>query len=309
VNPPSRHSIEAEFQPLTEDDLRGFESSWITPELAEQAGAKRVDSPTGGLFVGRNGSGDYGGVVFPYFDPGQPSKPILYVLRRDKPDFETVDGKVKEKAKYLVAPGSPQRLYFPSWASEQMLSDVSLDLVPVEGEKKLIALGRLAWHGLGESAERPRFLPIGMRGVYGWRGKTGKETLPDGSSVQVKGVIADLQRITWRSRRIVNCFDINVLTNPQVKQAREDFTAEQERRGARVSWFEWPADTPASVNGVDDFLAIVGPDKVLKLIDAARPTKPTTKQQAECRREFEAIAEDRYRLSLPSIGLNSKSIG
>jgi len=253
--------------------------------------------------VGRNGNGDYGGIVFPYFDPGQPNKPTLYVLRRDKPDFETVDGKLKEKAKYLVVGGSPNRLYFPPWASEEMLADTSLELLPIEGEKKCLAAARLAWHDLGDAAERPRFLPVGLRGVYGWRGKTGKELAPDGSSVQVKGPIPDLQRIAWRGRRVVISFDTNVLSNPQVQAAREDLTAELERRGARISWLEWPADTPAHCNGLDDYLAAVGPDKVLKLIEAARPTRPTAKQQQECQRYFETIDEDRYRFTLPSIGI------
>jgi len=89
------------------------------------------------------------------------------VLRRDKPYFETVDGKVKEKAKYLVAPGSPQRLYFPPWVSPAMLSGTSLPILIVEGEKKALAVSRLGWHGLSEAAEKPRFMPIGLRGVYG----------------------------------------------------------------------------------------------------------------------------------------------
>jgi hypothetical protein len=48
-----------------------------------------------------------------------------------------------------------------------------LPLIITEGEFKTLALWRLAnWnHG-----ERPRFLPVGVSGVYNWRGTVGKTT-------------------------------------------------------------------------------------------------------------------------------------
>jgi uncharacterized protein DUF3854 len=288
---------------LTENDLATLGVGFITPDLASQAGITRVDSSTGAQLAGRNGRGDYAGLVIPYTQPWDPGKVVLYVLRRDHPDYETSNGKPKEKGKYLVAPGSIQRFYFPPGVSEEMLSDVSLPILLVEGEKKALAAWRLGWHGLGESAERPRFLPIGLRGVYGFRGKTGKETAPDGSTVEVRGAIADFARVNWRGRTVIICFDQNVKRNPQVKQAREELSLELQQRGARVSWFVWPADAPTSVNGIDDYIGVVGPDRTLELIESARPTKPTARQIAECPKHFEQVGEDHYRFSLPGIGI------
>lgn len=55
---------------LSETDLRNLEASWITRELANQALLRRVTSAEGAAIVGRNGRGDYSGIVFPYFMPG-----------------------------------------------------------------------------------------------------------------------------------------------------------------------------------------------------------------------------------------------
>jgi len=83
----------------------------------------------GASLVSGNGSRDHSGMVFPYTQPWDHSrKPVLYVLRRDHPDLETVDGMVKEKGKYLVATGI-QRLYFLSWV-------LSLPVLPIEGERR-----------------------------------------------------------------------------------------------------------------------------------------------------------------------------
>src|SRR5687768_11247699 len=51
---------------LTRNDLAMLQRSFITPELARQARLFRVDSREGGRMVGRNGNGDYSGIIFPY---------------------------------------------------------------------------------------------------------------------------------------------------------------------------------------------------------------------------------------------------
>jgi hypothetical protein len=45
--------------PLTSEDIARLERSYITRELARDAGLFRVDSVEGGRLVGRNGSRDY----------------------------------------------------------------------------------------------------------------------------------------------------------------------------------------------------------------------------------------------------------
>lgn len=72
---------------LTKDDLDCLEKSYITPQLAYQAGLTRVGSDEGARIVGRETKrGDWAGIVFPYCWPGE-SQPRQYRLRRDRPDY------------------------------------------------------------------------------------------------------------------------------------------------------------------------------------------------------------------------------
>lgn len=96
----------------TPSDLAHFERSWITPELARQAALCRVTSSQGAQIVSRNGAGDYAGVLFQYFWPGE-QHAQEYRLRRDHPELEyDREGKTKEKAKYLSPPRRGNLLYF-----------------------------------------------------------------------------------------------------------------------------------------------------------------------------------------------------
>jgi hypothetical protein len=70
---------------LNAADYSGLDARWITRELADAAGLRRVDSIT---IVGRNGSGDYEGLVFPYIWPGE-TQPREYRLRTDRPEIAT----------------------------------------------------------------------------------------------------------------------------------------------------------------------------------------------------------------------------
>ena len=125
---------------LTAQDLAALEKCFIKPELVEQAKLFRVDSLQGAELVGRNGSGDYSGIAFPYFWPGETS-PREYRLRRDYPDLEQqADGAIKAKRKYLSPPGRGNLLYFVAGTSASWLVDTSLPVVITEGEKKTIAL-------------------------------------------------------------------------------------------------------------------------------------------------------------------------
>src|SRR5687768_17435620 len=90
---------------LDELDYRKLEGSWIPRELARQAKLRRVDSREGASIVGRNGAGNYAGIVFPYFWPGE-EKPREYILRLDRPELEArPDGTFTEKLKYIAPLG------------------------------------------------------------------------------------------------------------------------------------------------------------------------------------------------------------
>src|SRR5262249_27816188 len=78
----------------------------------------------------------------------------------------------------------------------------------------------------------------------------------------LKGVVADFDKIAWGNRCVIICFDINVRTNESVKAAQRSLSAELRARGASVQTFQWPKNTPAGVNGIDDLLYAWGPERV-----------------------------------------------
>jgi hypothetical protein len=289
---------------LTSTDLSRFAASGIPADLAEQAQLRRVDSAEGGAIVGRNGSGDYAGVIFPYIWPGNDG-PREYRLRRDHPDMEfDAAGKPKERAKYLSPAGRANMLYFVPGTPSEWLKDAGLPAVITEGEKKALALYVLAHHELSDAADRPRWLPIALPGVWNWRGTVGKTTGRDGDRRDVKGAIPDLDRVQWRGRRVTILFDLNARDNESVQAARAGLTAELRKRGADVFWFAWPEETPDGINGIDDLVGAWGLDRVMPLVtQRARPVKLTTAESKSSAREFKALADDRYRLSVPSLGI------
>jgi len=224
---------------------------------------RRVESQEGRDVVGQKGRRDCAGILIPYYWPGEPG-PFTYRVRRDKPDYAFgKDGKVKPERKYLGAPGSANRLYTPPGVTLQQLADASIPIVIVEGEKKALALWRLANH----EARTPRFIPIGIAGVWNWRGVVGKTGGPNGERLDVKGPIADLSRVQWKGRTVFVVFDANVHSNDSVKWARKGIARELATRGADVKFVDLPED--CGVNGVDDLLAKWGAAKVLGLFDRA----------------------------------------
>ena len=255
--------------PPTEEDVRSLcENSWLSDEIIEQAQIRRVDDATARELLGRNGrSGAYQGLAFPYFLPGQ-DHVREYRVRRDQPDIESKDGKLKERGKYLSPPGRGNQLYFVPGTPPEALSDTDLPVTLAEGEKKTLALHRLATWG---DPTKPRWLAVGLSGVWNWRGTTGKTTGSDGGRRDVKGVIGDFDRITWDDRLAYICFDSDVHTNPSVQAARRQLLAELRSRGARCRLVTLPNREGAKVS-VDDLLASDGPDAVLALFDEATET-------------------------------------
>jgi predicted P-loop ATPase len=179
-------------------------------------------------------------------------------LRRDQPDFEYDSaGNLKAKQKYLSPPGRSNMLYVAPAVNHSLLANTELPIVITEGEFKTLALWRAAHHG---NPDRPRFLPVGVAGVYNWRGTVGKTVGPDGGRIDVKGAIRDLDWIIWTGRRVVIAYDADAVTKELVRVARSTLAAHLRTRGALVGFLEWNF---AKRKGVDDHLACVGPDIVL----------------------------------------------
>lgn len=290
--------------PLTEADLDAFARCGIGRETLDAAGIFRVSSEEGACIAGRRpGSGDYRGLAFPYLLPGE-TRPREYRLRLDNPPFELAsDGTRKPKGKYLSPPGARPMLYFPPQCAPEWLMDATLPLVITEGEKKTLALHELGWHALGDAAERPRWLAVGLAGVWNWRGTIGKELAPDGSHAPVKGAIRDLDLIAWKGRRAAIVFDQNVRNNPQVQAARWALTRELRRRGARVSWLHWPRGVPESINGIDDLIGAWGRDRALELLTSDGAVREAPERLQDAPHDFEVLGFDHYRLSVPSAGI------
>ena len=90
------------------DDVRKLEESWLTAKIVEQAGIRRVADSEARELVGRNRqAGEYQGLAFPYFVPGE-DYVREYRIRRDHPDLEYKEGKARQRAKY-IAPNPNQK--------------------------------------------------------------------------------------------------------------------------------------------------------------------------------------------------------
>jgi hypothetical protein len=133
-------------------------------------------------------------------------------------------------------------------------------VIVTEGEFKALALWRLAHH---ESTD-PRFLPLGLAGVWNWRWTVGKTAGPNGERRDVKGVIPDLGLIVWEGRRVVIAFDADSEQNEQVGIARNLLARELRTRGAEVTFVTWDINQG---KGIDDLIATVGPETVLSLVE------------------------------------------
>lgn len=219
---------------LTEADFAGLEARWIDGRVAEVARLRRVDSFTGAELVGRRG-GNFAGLAIPYFAPGSHTV-REYRLRRDRPDLEAdVSGQLKPKQKYVSPPGRGNMLYLVPGSSEESLTNASLPIVITEGEFKALALWRLArW----QSGGQPRFLAMGIAGVFNWRGTIGKADGADGERIDVKGPIPDLDWINWKGRRVIIAFDADVLHKDQVRIARAELARHLRGRGEFVGFLE-----------------------------------------------------------------------
>lgn len=244
---------------LEPSDFEALSARWIDRITALDAELYRVDHSTGQEMLGRS-KGVFSGICIPYMRPEE-SAVIGYRIRRDEPDHErSSTGQLKEKAKYLTAPGQQNLIYWPRCAKEH-LQDASLPIILTEGEFKTLALWRLAYHG---DRKAPLFLPIGIGGVWNWRGTVGKDVDAKGKRVDVKGPIPDLDRIFWKGRKIAIAFDADADTKDTVQHARNSLVKELQGRGALVGVLQWDTNVYKNAKGIDDLLAAAGPDVVIK---------------------------------------------
>src|SRR5215475_4354509 len=246
---------------LTDDDYKALEKSYITRAIADAAKIYRLPSIEAREKVGRRGGGDYSGILFPIWMPGD-GRIIAERLRLDHPPVDAATRKAQ--VRYLSAPGQRNHIYFPLELPDY-LSDTSLPVVLTEGEKKYLALHRFAAEANGSG--KPLFLPMAFPGVYSWRGIVGITTDANGRRVPEKGAISDFALVDWRGRKSVICYDTNVHTNPMVRAARQGLARYLESEGAQVYFIDLPEGP--GINGVDDYLYVRGPEAFRKLYEGA----------------------------------------
>ncbi len=161
---------------LSPTDLAAFARLRIGPDLLTEAHVQRVSDQQARTEFGITGpaSNDMSGIVFPYLNMS--GQRVTARIRRDNPEIEAG----KEKGKYISAYGDRKHLYFPPGAAAK-LEDSETPIALVESEKACLAL--TAW------AERTgaNLLPVGLGGVYGWRGRIGKVANARGERVDEMG--------------------------------------------------------------------------------------------------------------------------
>jgi hypothetical protein len=255
---------------LTQADLAAFERLGIRPSLLDAARVCRVTDGAARAEYGIQFSvaADLSGIIFPYLDPASGERRTAR-LRRDHPELDAT-GKLQRK--YLCPFGDARHLYFPPGAGA-MLANADCPVAIVEAEKSALAVAALA----GRSGRA--MLAIATGGCWGWRGQTGIEPDASGQRVPVKGALADFDRIEWRGRDAIICFDSNAASNPRVQAARRALAEELGARGARVRIAEIPPLD--GVNGPDDLIAHAGDAALLAILDAARPAANLAASDAE----------------------------
>jgi len=220
---------------LTLDDRHRehLKQSWLTDETIDASGIKTADGQQ--LEALGFQAKDAPAMVIPY--------PDLRVVGhfRIRPDSPRT---FEPEAKYRTRPSDCNRLYMPlsTWAA---LDDASVPLLVTEGEKKALA------------GTQAGYVAIGVPGVYGWRTNGGP--------------VKDLDLLKWRDRPVVVCYDSDVWTNPDVREALRRLVRELEGRGADVQVVLLPEREDGEKVGLDDFLVQHGREQLAALMASATP--------------------------------------
>src|SRR3954468_3969162 len=253
-----------ELTPADFDLLTG-----IDPEIAISAKLGSVDSFTARDMTGHGGSFDKSGIAIPYYrSANTEGEPGEWAVRLYHPPLGDIgkDGQLKESRKYLWPVGQSNLFYIhPNFFKHGWLADTSIPVVFVEGVKKALALTGLAFHGLSDAVEKPRFIVASINGVEGWKTKIGIEKNADGTDRRVTGPLPDFGLFRWNDREAVIIFDANVATNWRVKYARTKLANHLSSLSVEIVRY---VDLPQieGVNVVDDLIGLWGKDRVLDLV-------------------------------------------
>lgn len=217
--------------------LADLKRSGLTATNAKNAAykvltAKQVQDLTGNYAAG---------YLIPYHD--HTGKKTKYWRVRYLEDVKGPFGATKKKPlRYTGPPKELPRFYFPAVADwVAVCKDPNIEIVITEGEKK------------AEKAVDVGLACISVPGVWAWRSKK-----------QGIAAIKDFDVIVWKERKVLLCFDNDVMTNPQVLAALNALSDELTNRGAKV-FIKWLPKFGGKKCGLDDYLVRYSVDAWLKL--------------------------------------------
>jgi len=174
--------------------------------------------------------------------------------QRVKLDFPRHDDTGKP-VKYESPLRKSNHAYFPPGFWE-LLRTASMIII-VEGEKKALAIQQF----LGIPC-------IGMVGVWGWQDARLKSDA--GRTFGERRLIQDLRSVGWKEKRVLVCFDSDVVDKSGVRLAEARLAEVLTNEGATVRVMRLPSESDGKKNGADDYLVRHGADEFRRLMDEAK---------------------------------------
>lgn len=203
-------------------------SSSISVEVIKQRGYKSINDKAE---LGKLGFTGYQqrvpGILIPQYAPD--GTPIGPQYRPDNPRV----GKRNRPIKYESPAGGSARIDMPLCCKDS-INNPDISLFVTEGAKKADAL---ATRGV---------CAINLNGVWGFKGK---------NDFNAPMLLADFDLIAWKGRIVQICYDSDIVTFRQVRQALERLGAHVQRKGAKPFVIQLPSGVNREKVGVDDYLA------------------------------------------------------
>lgn len=204
--------------------------SAISPELVEHRGYRTVTNAADLTRLGFAASqANVPGLLLPIWGP-HGTEPVSYQYRPDLPRLK--DGK---PVKYESLPGHSTRLDVPR-AVRQKLGDPMTEVWITEGCKK------------ADAAASKGLACVALTGVWNFKVKN-----EQGGSV----ILGDFDHVPLKGRKVVICFDSDVMTKRAVAKALVKLRDVLLSRGATVRFCFLPAIEGEKV-GLDDYFAAGG---------------------------------------------------
>ena len=216
--------------------LTDLKRSGLTAADATKASYKILTAKEVGALTGNYAAG----YLIPYYDVY--GKKTDYYRVRYTEEVKGAFGASKKKPLRYTGPRNElPRFYFPTRVDWQALNeDATEPLIITEGEKK------------AEKACKSGLPCFSVPGVWAWRSKK-----------QGVAAIPDFDLIEWQTRKVLLCFDNDLMTNPDVIGALNALAHELTSRGAVVV-IKYLPKGPGKI-GLDDYLVKRNAEAFIKL--------------------------------------------